>query len=363
MPDNTSDKPNPLLNQTLIAGLLSVLQEVVVKPKYEYIKVYEGSWRNLFLQEKKGFIIKGAYTDKIPDIEVVELFNQLGRKGWKLVETISTISNQYENTKSESYEIIRATTYKVHENSHFYQEKDYYYDDLVKTGYQDIPVSLPQPQSYFSTQYTYIFEKQVSYQSQAALETLFDILGVEVETREKAIKVGDNSPNSDDPTKLPIEEIGLTKNLVYKLKIKGIILVSDLLEQAKSRKNLKINFKCSITEIKEVQEIFDKLGVTLNYQENLSNDLNDKSNIPIEELLLPVGAYNALKRAGIYAVGDLLNYSAEDLLDDPINLGQKSADEICESLHTKLGITLELFGSDKDEIFIADDFDDPLEDF
>jgi DNA-directed RNA polymerase subunit alpha len=54
----------------------------------------------------------------------------------------------------------------------------------------------------------------------------------------------------------------------------------------------------------------------------------------IEELELSVRAYNCLKRANIHTLSDLLQYSAEDLLEFK-NFGQKSADEVCERIKLK----------------------------
>ncbi|MBD2576175.1 DNA-directed RNA polymerase subunit alpha [Oscillatoria sp. FACHB-1406] len=69
-------------------------------------------------------------------------------------------------------------------------------------------------------------------------------------------------------------------------------------------------------------------------------DIEDPTRqIPIEELQLSVRAYNCLKRAQINTVADLLDYSQEDLLEIK-NFGQKSAEEVIEALHHRLGITL-----------------------
>jgi len=54
----------------------------------------------------------------------------------------------------------------------------------------------------------------------------------------------------------------------------------------------------------------------------------------IEELELSVRAYNCLKRANIHTLSDLLQYSADDLLEFK-NFGQKSADEVCERVKVK----------------------------
>jgi DNA-directed RNA polymerase subunit alpha len=63
-------------------------------------------------------------------------------------------------------------------------------------------------------------------------------------------------------------------------------------------------------------------------------------NVMIEELELSVRAYNCLKRANIHTLPDLFKYSQEDLLEFK-NFGQKSADEVCLSLKTKFGKTLD----------------------
>jgi DNA-directed RNA polymerase subunit alpha len=66
---------------------------------------------------------------------------------------------------------------------------------------------------------------------------------------------------------------------------------------------------------------------------------HEMTNILIEELELSVRAYNCLKRANVHTVTDLLQYSKEDLLEFK-NFGQKSADEVCESLEARFGKTL-----------------------
>jgi len=59
----------------------------------------------------------------------------------------------------------------------------------------------------------------------------------------------------------------------------------------------------------------------------------------IEELELSVRAYNCLKRANVHTLSDLLQYSAEDLLEFK-NFGQKSADEVCDSLKARFDLDL-----------------------
>jgi DNA-directed RNA polymerase subunit alpha len=59
----------------------------------------------------------------------------------------------------------------------------------------------------------------------------------------------------------------------------------------------------------------------------------------IEELELSVRAYNCLKRANVHTLSDLMQYSADDLLEFK-NFGQKSADEVCENLKKRFNMDL-----------------------
>jgi len=62
-------------------------------------------------------------------------------------------------------------------------------------------------------------------------------------------------------------------------------------------------------------------------------------NVFIEELELSVRAYNCLKRANVHTLSDLLKYTANDLLEFK-NFGQKSADEVCDSLKKRFDLDL-----------------------
>ena len=61
--------------------------------------------------------------------------------------------------------------------------------------------------------------------------------------------------------------------------------------------------------------------------------------ILIEELQLPVRAYNCLKRAGINSVDELVKYSQEEIKEIK-NFGKKSADEVFHALKKKFNIVL-----------------------
>jgi DNA-directed RNA polymerase subunit alpha len=61
--------------------------------------------------------------------------------------------------------------------------------------------------------------------------------------------------------------------------------------------------------------------------------------ILIEELQLPVRAYNCLKRSGINSVDELVKYSQEEIKEIK-NFGKKSAEEVFQALKKKFDITL-----------------------
>ena len=97
------------------------------------------------------------------------------------------------------------------------------------------------------------------------------------------------------------------------------------------------------------QNIIDLFTLLINNKDtNESNQLEPQTrsisiepytNIAIEELQLSVRAYNCLKKAHINTVGDLLQYSPENL-QELKNFGRKSADEVFSTLKDKLGIIL-----------------------
>jgi DNA-directed RNA polymerase subunit alpha len=75
-------------------------------------------------------------------------------------------------------------------------------------------------------------------------------------------------------------------------------------------------------------------------EESRSQSQGEFDNIMLEELELSVRAYNCLKRANVHNLTELLKYSQEELLEFKNFFGQKSSDEVCESLKTRFGITL-----------------------
>ena len=66
----------------------------------------------------------------------------------------------------------------------------------------------------------------------------------------------------------------------------------------------------------------------------------DIKTIPVEELNLSARAYNGLKRAQINLIGELLNYSLNDLRKIK-NFGQKSVQEVIQALETRYGVLMQ----------------------
>jgi|TARA_B110000027_G_C16120377_1_gene302514 DNA-directed RNA polymerase subunit alpha len=112
---------------------------------------------------------------------------------------------------------------------------------------------------------------------------------------------------------------------------------------------LEITTNGSITPEKAVSEAAKKLMIwfsSLTNEENLKPEQIDiQQTIPqpevilIEELQLPVRAYNCLKRAGINSVDELIQYSQEEIKEIK-NFGKKSADEVFQALKKKFNIIL-----------------------
>lgn len=104
-------------------------------------------------------------------------------------------------------------------------------------------------------------------------------------------------------------------------------------EAIKSAAQFTIDLFTSLVETKETETQSDLPSRAS------SVSIEPYTNIAIEELQLSVRAYNCLKKAQINTVGDLLQYSPEQL-QELKNFGRKSADEVFSTLKNKLGIIL-----------------------
>jgi DNA-directed RNA polymerase subunit alpha len=112
---------------------------------------------------------------------------------------------------------------------------------------------------------------------------------------------------------------------------------------------LEITTNGSLTPEKALSEAAQKLMLwfsNLTQEEDLKLEnvkvqqpISPPEIILIEELQLPVRAYNCLKRSGINSVDELLKYSQEDIKEIK-NFGKKSAEEVFQALKNKFNIVL-----------------------
>lgn len=124
-----------------------------------------------------------------------------------------------------------------------------------------------------------------------------------------------------------IEKLGNQEQLVLDIWTNGSITPSDAVSVAS---------KTIINWFKTIENL-DK---TPSKKDNNINKQRDLKIIPIEELNLSARAYNGLKRAQINLIGELLNYSLNDLREIK-NFGQKSVQEVIRALETRYGVLME----------------------
>lgn len=121
------------------------------------------------------------------------------------------------------------------------------------------------------------------------------------------------------------------ESLIFEIWTNGSITPAEALSSA--AEILENTFKLlKITETSETLGIDTETPVKEEAEEHLDT-------VFIEELELSVRAYNCLKRANVHTLSDLLQYSASDLLEFK-NFGQKSADEVCDSLQKRFAMDL-----------------------
>nr|QYB18947.1 RNA polymerase alpha subunit [Climaconeis sp.] len=124
-----------------------------------------------------------------------------------------------------------------------------------------------------------------------------------------------------------------SERLLLNVWTNGSILPVEALELATK---FIIDLFASLTIVKEEDEDL-KEEIDKPKQDTERTNIESYNNIVIEELQLPVRAYNCLKKAQINTVSDLLQYSPGKLLQLK-NFGQKSADDVFLALRNKLGI-------------------------
>lgn len=123
-----------------------------------------------------------------------------------------------------------------------------------------------------------------------------------------------------------IEKLGNQEQLILDIWTNGSITPSDAVSIAS---------KTIIHWFKAIENL-DKPSL----KKETNSKQRDLKTIPIEELNLSARAYNGLKRAQINLIGELLNYSLNDLREIK-NFGQKSVQEVIEALETRYGVLIE----------------------
>ena len=126
------------------------------------------------------------------------------------------------------------------------------------------------------------------------------------------------------------EKNSITERLFLEIWTNGSLEPREALEKACQ---VIIDLFTSLVETKNSPEVIEPKSNTD------SLNIEPYTNIAIEELQLSVRAYNCLKKAKINTVGDLLQYSPEQL-QELKNFGRKSADEVFSTLKNKLNIVL-----------------------
>ena len=142
---------------------------------------------------------------------------------------------------------------------------------------------------------------------------------------------------SVDAIFMPVIKVNYKVNQIY-------ISYNEIMESL----TFEITTNGSLTPEKALSKAAQKLMLwfkILTNEENFKAEHSNQQKIPtpeiilIEELQLPVRAYNCLKRAGINSIDELLRYSQEEIREIK-NFGEKSADKVFQALKTKFNITL-----------------------
>jgi hypothetical protein len=233
---------------------MALVKESLVRPRYEYIEVSSVSWKNFFGREKYGFKVTGAYTETIECKEREDLFNRLGNKGWELTNVIYDVSHRQSGGGLSGHELVESDIYS--------RVNDYAYEDSRNILYKrDIRVTktgcqeIPVPTFQYPNLYLEC-EKHYIFQRKILNKT--------------------------------------EKNLDF--------IFEKLLNHAQSTK---INSETG-EEVPEKIKLEEDFYIPENPME-----------LPIEELGLSNNTESALKDAGLYLVGDLVNTikSLKDLRD------------------------------------------------
>ena len=238
MNDNSDEINKFLENKEFIGGLLSLVEQIVTKPQYEYIQVYyDDVFRSNFLGLKYGFYgfrIRGAYTNNIKmEDDCITLFNKLGSQGWKL---FSVTPENYMG-KTDSGQVTQCT------------------------------------------RNIYLFERKVSANSELGLDKFLDMLDIkraksdeasdeesdeasdEADEADEAIESEETENEDADYLSLfPIEKLQLSVRAYNPLKRAGIHSIKDLLEYTRTELSEILKHRRSEQEVVEtLKKRFDMI--------------------------------------------------------------------------------------------------------
>lgn len=265
---NAHEQTNkPVSNEELLIGLIALVKESLVRPKYEYIEVSFVSWKNFFGREKYGFKVTGAYTETIECKEREDLFNRLGNKGWELTNIIYDISHTQSGGSLSGHKLVESDIYSsVNE---YADGRNTFYERGItvrKTGYQEIPVpTFQNPNLYLECEKHYIFQRKIFNKTEKNLDFMFEKLLDHAQSTKINSEKGEEVPEKikleedfaipENPMELPIEELGLSNYTESALKDAGLCLVGDLVNTIKSLKDLR-DLGIVDGEVQKIKSIF-----------------------------------------------------------------------------------------------------------
>ena len=228
------------------------------------------------------------------------------------------IPKEVRNMKQQSmYQIM---CYQVVRKMRKKEIKDVFFNHLYKTSEEFI-------RAYFSKMD--VFEKDSEQLSDEDKQELLNMIDVENEN----IGVIDE----DTIEEMAIENINFSTQLLYKaMKYNGVNTVGDLLEKARSKKDLLTMAYIGNKEAEEIIEKLSELGITI-YN---GVKTREKIGLEIKSLNLSHRSYMVLARNEIYTVEQLVERikSKDDLLQLRW-IGETTANEIIEKL-AENGITI-----------------------
>ena len=228
------------------------------------------------------------------------------------------IPKEVRNMKQQSmYQIM---CYQVVRKMRKKEIKDVFLNHLYKPSEEFI-------RAYFSKRD--VFEKDSEQLSDGDKQELLNMIDVENEN----IRVIDE----DTIEEMAIENINFSTQLLYKaMKYNGVNTVGDLLEKARSKKDLLTMAYIGNKEAEEIIEKLSELGITI-YN---GVKTREKIGLEIKSLNLSHRSYMVLARNEIYTVEQLVERikSKDDLLQLRW-IGETTANEIIEKL-AENGITI-----------------------